>query len=39
MAISSISGVNFKGTATPANTDVAEVKSNDTKSSSKTNRV
>lgn len=39
MAISSISGVNFKGTATPANTDVAEVKSNDTKSSSKTNKV
>lgn len=39
MAIDSINGVNFKGTATPANTDVAEVKSNDTKSSSKTNKV
>lgn len=39
MAIDSINGVNFKGTATPASMDVAEVKPNDTKSSSKTNKV
>lgn len=39
MAIDLIHGVNFKGTATPASMDVAEVKPNDTKSSSKTNKV
>ena len=39
MAIDLIHGVNFKGTATPATMEIAEVKPNDTKSSSKTNKV
>lgn len=39
MAIDSITGVNFKGVTTPAAAEVEEVKTEETKSSSKTNKV